>query len=457
MILRRFLPSRLASQLLALMMGALVLAFVLTGVVMVNLQTRAGDMARVTIAAERTNELLTAMNAISPQGQADFAKAASTHTTRITVSTIPIVRETAPDIRSQALFDLIAAETESDARVAVLSRVQTAATDDPRNAGRNREVIMVSVPLADPSRWMNITVREPITLHTSADQSFLLVALTIMALLVAGVVWLFVRRLTRPLTELAQAATRAARGDLSTPISETGPVELREAAAAFNAMQSEISRFDVERTRTIAAVGHDLRTPMTSLRIRAEMIDEDALREPMITTLDQMTAMADGLITYAKDGQEEDRVPDLDLAELLGKLCRNRGVLFRATANPIVTAAPISLSRAVGNLIDNAVRHGGGEDVAVSLSQDKQDVLITVSDLGPGIPEDRMATIFEPFTRVENSRNTVTGGAGLGLSIARRIVRAHGGELLLRNRDPLGLEAVIKLRGENPSSEAQSS
>lgn len=447
MTLHSFFSGRLASQLVALLIGALLLSFALTAGLMVVAQQRAGDSARLTVAADRASELLVALNAIAPSGQADFAAAASTRTTRIQVSSSPAVQTTAPDERSRALAALVAAETEGDARVAVLSRRQTDATDDPRNAGRNREVILVSVPLADPSRWMNFTIREPITWHTSADQTFLLIVLGVMSLSVTGVVWVFVRRLTRPLTQLAQAANRAARGDHSARVSELGPAELREAALAFNAMQSEIARFDAERTRIMAAVGHDLRTPMTSLRIRAEMIEDDDLRDPMIATLEEMAAMAGGLINYAREGQEEARVQDLDLAELLENLCQSRGVPFHASSRPRIQAGPISLSRAVGNLIDNAQRFGGADGAKVALTQDGKDILITVTDRGPGIPEKLMIRIFDPFIRGEDSRNTESGGAGLGLSIAREIIRDHGGDLWLQNRRKRGLTATIRLPG----------
>ncbi|MFD0980080.1 ATP-binding protein [Tropicimonas aquimaris] len=445
MSLRGLLPDRLASQLMALLIGALLLAFLLSTAIIVVSQRRAGDSARAAVAADRAVELVVALDAISPEGQAEFARAASTRTTRIDVTAAPFVKETADNELSRTLATQIAGETERDARVSILSRVETAPSDDPRNAGRNREVVVISLPLASGERWLNFTTQEPLTWHTSADQRFLLISMGIMSLAVAAMVWLFIRRLTRPLTELADAARRTARGDHSVRVSETGPAELRNASMAFNVMQAEIARFDAERTRTIAAVGHDLRTPMTSLRIRAEMIEDDDLREPMIDTLDQMAAMAEGLISYARDGREEDRVPALDLAALLARVCEERGVAFKSDALPQIQAGPISLARAVGNLIDNAVRYGGAEGTTVTLSQTETAVDITVADTGPGIPESLFPTIFDPFTRGEGSRNADSGGAGLGLSIARRIVRAHSGELSLENRTPQGVSATIRL------------
>lgn len=447
MSLRGYLAGRLASQLMSLLIGALLLAFLLSTAIIVVSQRRAGDDARDAVAAERAAELVIALDAIAPSRQSGFAKAASTRTTKIDISHAPIVQETADNDRSRSLASKIAAETERDARVSILSRVETAASDDPRNAGRNREVVVISLPLASGTSWVNFTTQEPLTLHTSADQRFLLISMGIMSLTVIGIVGIFVRRLTRPLTELAEAALRAARGDHTVRVSELGPVELRNASAAFNRMQGEIARFDAERTRTIAAVGHDLRTPMTSLRIRTEMIEDDELREPMISTLDEMAAMAEGLISYARDGREEERLPGLDLAKLLEKVCFERGVSFSANASPRIHAGPVSLSRAVGNLIDNAVRYGAADGVSVSLSQCDTEITVVVADTGPGIPEHLLPTMFDPFTRGEGSRNMESGGAGLGLSIARRIIRAHGGELSLKNRTPKGLCATIRLPG----------
>ncbi len=444
MSLRSHLPDRLASQIMALLIGALLLAFLLSTAIIVVSQRRSGDSARAAIAADRAVELVVALDSIAPSGQADFAKAATTRTTKIDVSRDPFVEETADNERSQGLAAQIAAETERDARVSVLSRVETDAMDDPRNAGRNREVVVISLPLATGASWVNFTTQEPLTWHTSADQRFLLISLGIMSLSVTVIVWLFVRHLTRPLTELAAAAQRSARGDHSVRVSETGPAELRNASAAFNAMQGEIARFDAERTRTIAAVGHDLRTPMTSLRIRAEMIDDADLREPMIDTLDEMAAMAEGLISYAREGQEEEHLPEVDLAELVAKVAEERGVPFSTSAHPRIKAGPISLARAVGNVIDNAVQYGGTDGVTVTLSQSGTEIEVAVIDTGPGIPAELLPVIFDPFTRGERSRNTESGGAGLGLSIARRITRSHGGELSLENRKPHGLCATIR-------------
>lgn len=181
-----------------LLIGALVLAFALTTALMLEIQSRSGDAARVAVAAERAGDLLVALNAIGTEGQANFAKSASTRTTRIEISDTPHVLQTAPDDRSRDLAARIAANNKGVAYVAVLSSVQTQAMDDPRNAGRNREVIMISVPLENAARWMNFTIREPTTLNTRANQTFLLIALGIMSCSVSGVAWLFLRRLDAP-------------------------------------------------------------------------------------------------------------------------------------------------------------------------------------------------------------------------------------------------------------------
>ncbi len=222
----------------------------------------------------------------------------------------------------------------------------------------------------------------------------------------------------------------------------TARARCAQAAAAFNDMQARIARFDAERMRTLAAVGHDLRTPLTSLRIRAEMLDEpDAA--PMIRTLEEMTVMADGLVAYARGTAEAEPVQDVDLAALLARLCEDRGAPLAVDAPAIVRGRPVALGRAIGNLVDNALRYGGA--ARVLLSRAASEAVVTVEDNGPGIPEDRLAAVFEPFVRGEDSRSADIGGAGLGLSIARGIVAAHGGDVALENRAEGGLRATVRL------------
>ena len=196
-------------------------------------------------------------------------------------------------------------------------------------------------------------------------------------------------------------------------------------------MQAEIARFDAERLRTLGAVGHDLRTPMTSLRLRAEMVEDEALREPMIRTLDEMGVMADGLVSYARSGQEDEARVAVDLAALLSDLCAERGAVW--TGGPALSAQgrPVALKRVFGNLLDNALRYAGAAEVALAREDDT--ARVSVRDTGPGIPEDRLAQMFAPFTRGEESRSPDSGGAGLGLSIAHGIVAAHGGRIAVRN------------------------
>jgi signal transduction histidine kinase len=278
-------------------------------------------------------------------------------------------------------------------------------------------------------------------LRNRASGGLLVLALSLVAVL--GVGLLFARRLARPLEQLAEAAAAAGRGDRTIRLPEEGPRELRTAAAAFNNMQGRIARFDAERRRTLAAVGHDLRTPITSLRIRAETLDDDELREAMVRTLDEMTVMADGLVAYAKGSREAEEAQRIDLAPFLRRLCDERGAAFVARAVVAVVGRPVAFSRAIGNVIDNALRYG--QSAPVRLDRDRREAIVCVEDEGPGIPPERLEAVFEPFVRGEGSRSQETGGAGLGLSIARNIVLAHRGAIRLENVAEGGLCVIIRL------------
>ena len=328
---------------------------------------------------------------------------------------------------------------------------------DARSGGperwRNGRSLLISVALAGASdtastaAWLNVVARGASPPRGGVPEGVLLLVLGLSLVAVLGVGLFFVRRLTRPLGAMATAARAAGRGDRSVRLPETGARELRDAAVAFNDMQSRIARFDAERTRTLAAVGHDLRTPITSLRIRAEMLDDTA-REPMVRTLDEMAVMAEGLVAFARGEREVEEKTSVDLAALLARLGEERGVSVAIDSEARVDARPVALARALGNLVDNALRYGGSARLSLATGADEEGLacaVIDVEDAGPGIPAERLETVLEPFVRGEGSRSAATGGAGLGLSIARAIVRAHGGELRLENREEGGLRARATL------------
>jgi signal transduction histidine kinase len=242
---------------------------------------------------------------------------------------------------------------------------------------------------------------------------------------------------------LAQAANAAGRGDRSARVPVEGAREFRAAGAAFNDMQAKIAGFDAERMRTLGAVGHDLRTPITGLRIRAEMLEDEETRHAFVRTLDDMTVMADGLVTYAKGTRDAEEMTIIDLAPFIKQLCETRGASFKGAITAKVKARPVALGRAVGNVIDNALRYAGAATARIDTQG--LEARIIIEDNGAGIPTEKLQSMFEPFTRGEDSRNADTGGAGLGLSIARAIIEAHGGSITLKNKVPNGLCVTMVL------------
>lgn len=276
------------------------------------------------------------------------------------------------------------------------------------------------------------------------------VQLGVLALLLSAVLYAVTRTITRPLGDLARAADEVGRGATTTPLKERGARELRRATHAFNSMQERLRRYLDSRTQVLAAMSHDLRTPLTRLRLRVESIDDDDLRQRCVEDLDEMSNMIRGALGVFR-GLNDDEVPvPVDINALARELQRQHAELggevgIEGEAQSPYTAKSLALKRCLGNLVQNAIRHGVRATIRI---EDGPQLVLRVLDEGTGIPEDMLDKVFEPFFRLEHSRNRDTGGTGLGLSIARDIAQQHGGSLTLRNRDAGGLEATLTLPRE---------
>lgn len=266
--------------------------------------------------------------------------------------------------------------------------------------------------------------------------------------IVTAVVMLAVRQATRPLSQLAQAADAFGRDLDAAPLAESGPSETRQAAQAFNRMQQRIRRLVGERSRALAAVSHDLRTPLTRLRLRAELVDDARLRDQMAGDLDAMAAMIDSTLDYLRGLEENEPVQPIDIDALLQSLVEDAAVLGREVGLEGKARSPYpgrlnALRRSLQNLIDNAVRYGRNPRLRVEDSASR--LTLVVEDEGPGIPEQELSRVTEPYYRPDASRSAETGGVGLGLSIVADVAQRHGGELILSNRDSGGLCARLIL------------
>lgn len=276
---------------------------------------------------------------------------------------------------------------------------------------------------------------------------FIFVQLGVLALLLSAVLYAVTRTITRPLDDLARAADEMGRGATTTPLKERGARELLRATRAFNAMQERLRRYLDSRTQVLAAMSHDLRTPLTRLRLRVESIDDDDLRQRCVEDLDEMSNMIRGALGVFRGLNDEETPVPVDINTLARELQRQHAELggevnIVGEAQSPYTAKPLALKRCLGNLVQNAIRHGVRATIQI---EDGEQLVLRVLDQGPGIPEDMLDKVFEPFFRLEQSRNRDTGGTGLGLSIARDIAQAHGGTITLRNRADGGLEATLAL------------
>ncbi|WP_248920308.1 ATP-binding protein [Pseudomonas entomophila] len=262
------------------------------------------------------------------------------------------------------------------------------------------------------------------------------------------VAWWATRQLANPLQRFASAARRFG-GDLQAPpIVVEGPEEIRQAIIAFNTMQAQIQHFLRERTHLLAAISHDLRAPLTRMRLRSEFMEDTDHQRKLVSDVDEMQTMINAALAFFREGTQLEQRTAYDLAELLQTLVddyrdQQVAVEYSGPAHLVHDGRPLATKRVIVNLLENAVKYA--RDPQIALSRSAHLIVIEVSDRGPGIPDEALERVFDPFYRLEGSRNRDTGGVGLGLSAARASVREQGGELTLRNRNGAGLVARVEL------------
>jgi signal transduction histidine kinase len=303
----------------------------------------------------------------------------------------------------------------------------------------------IAVRLSDGT-WLNIAAA-----YVEKIDFWPLRSVVVLTILVTGIgalsIWA-IQRLTAPFRVFASAAARLGTDVNAPPLPEHGPSEVRSAIRAFNDMQQRLQRFVEGRTQMLAAVSHDLRTPITRLRLRAECVNDTAQSAKFLHDLKEMEDMIEGVLTFAQDEAASEPTIAVDLRAMLQSLCdelmdRGFAVSFDVRGRCHYSCRRVSMRRCFANLIENAVKYG--QKAEVSLDVGASEISVRIEDRGPGIPEEFREQVFQPFFRLEPSRSRKCGGSGLGLTIARSVARAHGGDVRLSSRPGGGLTATVTL------------
>lgn len=457
--MKRLLPQSLLGQLALLILAAFLAAQVISVWLFADERGAAIRAAQRLGTVERAAAVAHALETAPPAAHESILAAVNSRLVRLRVGNEPLVeagRQEPATTRQRLEEHLDGTRAFRAAEVGVSPHGRRPA-DPPaafawlhermRAAGVAPVEFRLSMPLAD-GRWLNVSarLRRP---DLQMPPAILGTSLLSLALILAAL-WLGLSRITDPLRRLAAAADRFGLDGRPPEMPTEGPREVRALSEALARMHARLTAMVTNRTRMLAALGHDLRSPITALRVRAEMVDDDETRERMGATLDEMQDMVESTLAFARGVSADQAMEETDLAELVSELV---GEL--SEAGPQITVEwrePVrteirrtAVRRALRNLLENAQRYGGGARVRVGPAGSGAEILI--DDDGPGIPPEDLDRVFDPFTRLETSRSRATGGVGLGLPIARAILRAHGGDVALSNGSEGGLRARATLPG----------
>lgn len=446
-MLKRLLPDTVVTRAVAILVAALV-AVNLLGYWAYRVGTSAvAESARDRALAERLVSIKRAVSNIPEPSERDrAAHALSSSSLEVHWSKISLVLANAPltdraGATAERLKELVPDLAAESFRIGFADDGAIASGE----AESYRHMLLISMRLDDQS-WVNFsTPRLGTVQHFDPALLALVFCLAVVIVVIAALLLAWV---TRPLRDLATAAERFNLDGKLEPLKEDGPSEVRRAARAFNAMRERIRKLVGERTQALAAVSHDLRTPITRVRLRSELLDNAETRDLIEADLREMDAMIDQTLEFLRSGESSEAVRLLNLSSI-AETCvgdaqdAGRDIKFSGAKKVAVMGQHVALKRLVSNLIGNALKYG--TTVRVEARSDGVSVELIVVDDGPGIPADRLERVFDPFVRIEGSRNKETGGVGLGLTIARSIARAHHGDVVLANRPAGGLAVTLRL------------
>lgn len=397
---------------------------------------------------DRTASVATLMSSIPPKAREAATRALAGKVWRFEIRTGKQVTQpmTAEEAKLAARLKAMLPARVANLPVTVRFRQETP-SGEPAHNGLNRlpggEAIVMTVPVVRNAQLVATFFKPPMPPWPTEVLLAAFVAFVVAAAASAYIA----RRVARPLSALAAAASVAARGGAAPHVPELGPDDVRNAAIAFNAMTDQVKRTLENQRQLLSAVGHDLRTPITAMRINLEFVEDRELREGLQKNLDELQDLTESVLSASRGaGGETSR--QVDLAALVESVCADLDDLGEPVAWESHQPAPLrcrpnEIRRAVRNLVENAVAYGKRADVAIKDVADAYEIV--VEDEGPGIPEVDRGRVFEPFVRLESSRNEETGGSGLGLTLVKAIAEGHGGGVVLEDRPKGGLRARLRL------------
>jgi signal transduction histidine kinase len=463
----RFSPRGLLGQLAALILAAFIAAQLISVWLFTDERGAAIRAAQRLETVERAAAVAHALEAAPAAGRESILAAANSRLVRFSLDDAPLVEngQAEGDGIEGPLIELLDGDHDLRAVEVAISRHDGRRAEPPAPlrglhhrmsmAGLAPVELRLSVPLLDGS-WLNVMARFQ---RPDLQVPPAILGTTLLSLvLIMAALWLGLSRITRPLRRLAAVADGVGLDGPPPDMPQGGPREVRALSEALARMHERLTGLVADRTRMLAALGHDLRSPITALRVRAEMVEDEETRERMVAALDEMQDMVEATLAYARGVSGDQPSEATDLADLLEDLVlelSETGPQIRLVAKKPVVAQVrrTAMRRALRNLLENAQRYGGGASVTMQESNGALEIVI--DDDGPGIPAEHLERVFDPFTRLETSRSRETGGIGLGLPIARAILRAHGGDVSLGGRpDGGGLRVIVTVPRSSDSMDS---
>ena len=446
----RLWPRTLAFQLIAVTAAAVIVSNLAVGVYFEHARLAQFDNFLSDRMIDRTTAVATTMREISPQARAVVMRTLGTGNFKFSQIAGPVPSRAMTDEETafaRRVIEGLPADYSNRNNVTVVAHLDPLSlprAQRPRHVPEGSDAVQVFLPIDRDNSLSALLIRP----QSGGLPEQVLIATGVTILLVSLIAAFMARRIVRPLSELTQAASVGARSAGEVPrVAETGPEDVRAAASAFNAMTEKVSSTLESQRHLLSAVGHDLRTPITAMRINLEFVSDDDLRRGLMRNLDELQALTEQVLAAARGtGGETKR--NVDLSALVESLCSDLDEMGEPvqwdTSKPApINCRPNEIRRAVRNLVENAVAYGGRAEVKIT--DDRDGYEIVVEDQGPGIPEEDQQRVFEPFVRLESSRNGETGGTGLGLTLVKAIAEGHGGDITLENRSEGGLRARMRL------------